>query len=39
MVRPGFTLGFAATWVHTGNPPGTIQALVVRLCRLSGPLR
>jgi hypothetical protein len=32
----GFSLGFAATWVHTDNPLGIVQALVVGACLLCG---
>lgn len=34
----GFTLGFAATWVQTDNPFGTIQALLVGSCVLAGTI-
>jgi hypothetical protein len=34
----GFTLGFAATWVQTDNPLGTLQAVVVGGCILSGTI-
>jgi hypothetical protein len=34
----GFTLGFAATWVQTDNPLGTVQAFVVGGCILTGTI-
>lgn len=34
----GFTLGFAATWVQTDNPFGTIQAMLVGACVLAGTI-
>ena len=35
---PGFTLGFAATWVSTDNPLGKLQAVAVGACLLAGTI-